>query len=593
MSNAGFRDNTDSLLDDFSTSSRKYPSPMFDPLSWSIPTMKTALMWARRLYRIDPLIQGTIRKLATYPITDLVVVSKSEKLKTKVQSILKNTGMRKFMMSVGIDFFCYGNSFISVFPGVYRKVTCRKCGKESAITEFSKLTWRRGELLIHCVTCEGQVEHDIKDIKVKSSSQVKLLRWNPEYVNIKFNPITGLTQYIYTINRELKKNLTSDEVFYYWDTPMDFIKAAQREAKIVLNQNLMYHMKRESLGDDIGFWGEPMSFCLFRDIYYFYVNKKAQEIMAHERIIPLRLIYPSNPQGVSPDLTIRLGNWKNNIEQIIAKWRRDPNYMPIVPFPLGYQEIGGDARGFSLWPELSAAQSRIMLGLGVPPEFLMSGSWSGGSISVRMIENLMLNYRIEQEEMVMFILGQILPMEGLDPQEVSVHLTNFKMADDIQFKQLAFELNQANKVSDEFLLGEMGIDIEEDYANIQKDMSRRADMTVKAAQADAKAVMERMKAEMQGQVLAQGKGQQTANAMSVEGTSQVFLPEMLKGIAMQIPLMPPSEQSKILKQMQKQTPNLYNIVKSQLLQNDATPTQDEQKQLPDQKPPRRTEKKVI
>jgi hypothetical protein len=35
-----------------------------------------------------------------------------------------------------------------------------------------------------------------------------------------------------------------------------------------------------------------------------------------------------------------LGMWRKRIEAEIHKWRQDPNYIPILPLPIGNETIG-------------------------------------------------------------------------------------------------------------------------------------------------------------------------------------------------------------------------------------------------------------
>jgi len=589
-------------LQNILSSTRKYPNTFFDPLSFSVPNIKMALQWSRRFYRTDPLVQGTVRKMATYPITNLVVEA-DPKIKEIVQKILKKLEVRKFMMSSGLDYFTYGNVFVATSLPLKRKAKCLECGLTSDILTFKQVKWKSDREgitpMLDCKQCEMSTPHAFEDTNVPRAKEVKLMRWDPETIEIMYNHITGNYKYIYTFPKRVKKELLSGDIFYAQDTPLDFMNAAAHDKRIVLDKSQIYHMKRESLGDYISFWGEPLAFPILREIYYLYVNKKAQEILAHERIIPLRLLFPSNPGGVSPDVTINLGNWKSKMEDAIKKWRRDPNYLPIMPFPVGYQAIGGEATRISLWQELNSSQSRILLGLGVPPEFLVSGTWTGSSISVRMVENLLLNYRVEQEEMVEFLMNQILPLEGINPSTVTVRLSNFKMADDIQFKQIVQNLNDRQKVSDKSMLTELGYEVETEFKNIKEDFKRKAELTVEAAKADSEAAMLSMESQGKGQIKAQQGAQQEAAMTNLSGQGGIYLPKMIEGTIMQLKAADPATQMHYLNKIKKETPNLYEVIKGAMLAGPAPVTGRKpsgghavSKPRPDVKPPRRKEKTI-
>ena len=40
------------------------------------------------------------------------------------------------------------------------------------------------------------------------------------------------------------------------------------------------------------------------------------------------------------------------MEEQVKKWRNDPNHIGIFPIPIGYQELGGNARALMLTPEM-------------------------------------------------------------------------------------------------------------------------------------------------------------------------------------------------------------------------------------------------
>lgn len=49
------------------------------------------------------------------------------------------------------------------------------------------------------------------------------------------------------------------------------------------------------------------------------------------------------------------------------------NYIPIMPLPLGQQSVGGDGRALLLFNEMQTLSEHIIMGMGVPREFLMGG----------------------------------------------------------------------------------------------------------------------------------------------------------------------------------------------------------------------------
>jgi hypothetical protein len=110
--------------------------------------------------------------------------------------------------------------------------------------------------------------------------------------------------------------------------------------------------------------------------------------------------------------------------------------------------------------------------MGVPIEFVFGGlSWSGSSVSLRTLENHFLMYRRLLLRFVNWVKNRL--RLYLNLPDVTIGFTEFKMADDIQRKQMVIQLNAANKISDHTLLTELGFDYDEEQKAIQKETEDR------------------------------------------------------------------------------------------------------------------------
>lgn len=149
------------------------------------------------------------------------------------------------------------------------------------------------------------------------------------------------------------------------------------------------------------------------------------------------------------------------MEATVKRWRRDPNYIAVFPIPIGYQELGGNARGLMTTPEMRFLEETIINSLGVPLEFIKGGaSWTGSSISLRIVENMFLTYR---NLLLDFLNHFLLPKlhHFLGYPKVKIKFKEFKMSDDAQTKQLTLQLAEMGKLSDQKLLDSFGYDPEE------------------------------------------------------------------------------------------------------------------------------------
>jgi hypothetical protein len=210
-------------------------------------------------------------------------------------------------------------------------------------------------------------------------------------------------------------------------------------------------------------------------VFYLNVLRKAQEQIAVEHIVPMDIIFPVASGPVNPYEHTSLAFVRTQIEDAIATWRQDRNHKPVFPIPVGTARVGGDGRAMMLGPEIDAVVAEIAAGMGVPREFVFGGlSWTGSSVSLRILENHFLVYRETMERFVDWTKDLIRRRYNIP--DADVRFSDFKMADDIQRKQLVFQLNAANKISTKALHQEMGFDPDEMFKEIQSEMEEQGEL---------------------------------------------------------------------------------------------------------------------
>ena len=234
----------------------------------------------------------------------------------------------------------------------------------------------------------------------------------------------------------------------------------------------IFHFKRPTLAEQDMGWGKPLIIHSMSRMFYLYVLRRAQEAIALQRILPLEFIFPQANASQDPYQHVNLSSWTSIIQQEIRSWRQDPNYVSVVAVPLGFERLGGDGRALLIGPEIDVTNKEITGGMGVPIEFVFGGlSWSGSSVSLRTLENHFLLYRRLLLRFINWSKNRIRLFLGLP--DVDIGFTEFKMADDVQRKQLVIQLNAANKISDHTMLTELGFDYDEEQNAIEKEADAR------------------------------------------------------------------------------------------------------------------------
>lgn len=453
----------------------RYPSPFFDIGHTYLPTsVKQMFRWCRYYFMVNPLINAVTYKMAEYPITKLVVNEADSDLRKKWESIIENQlKLRTFQIETGLDYFCYGNAFVTMHFPFDKYLICRGCHHHekasSAVYKF-----RNFKYFMACKKCSVTTEALVYDHNVRNLRGIKLIRWNPEHITVEHNEVTGKTDYFFDVPVGMKNDIMMGKRHVIENTPNEFIEALKSSKTLRFNENEVYHLKRPTIAQKDQGWGLPLILPVLKDTHYLQILRKAQESIAQQYIVPLRVLFPQAGSNSSdPYSTADLSIWRTRIEREIEKWKLDQNYIPILPLPIGNETIGGEGKALMLHQEMRAWSEQIVAGMHVPIEFVFGGlQYSGSNVSMRMLENQFLGYRTEQLIMIRdFILARVARYMGWSAPKVSFR--RFRMADDLQRIALAFQLNQAQKVSDTTLLDEMDYDIVQEEEHKEHELAKQ------------------------------------------------------------------------------------------------------------------------
>jgi len=457
-----------------------YPSPFFDISHTYLPkTVKELFQWCRYYFMVHPLVNAVVFKLSQYPIRDVVYHTEDQGLRGQWTTFLEDDlKYRSFQEEAGLDYYTYGNCLISIIFPFVKMLTCKSC-KESIPARDANYHFRGHEFYLRCAKCGHHDKAEAEDRYIRTTKGMRLIRWNPEDVDIHYNQVSGRHTYYYKIPRGVRNDIIMGKKHVLEEVPQLFIESIKNRRAVVFSHENLYHFRRPTLSGTDNGWGVPLVMPILKDAFYLQVLKKAQEAIALEHIVPLRTLFPTSSEAVSAYNSMNLGDWKTQISSEIGRWRRDNNYMPILSFPLGSQSIGGDGRALLLGQEIRIWSEQILAGMGVPQELIFGGvSYSGSNVSLRMLENFFLSYMQDHLHLLQWIVKSVSAYMNWSP--VKLTYKPFKMADDLQRQAYMFQLNQAGKVSDGTLLSGMDLDVYTEDEQMKKETDRRADALRKA-----------------------------------------------------------------------------------------------------------------
>ncbi len=542
----------------------RYPSPFFDISQQYVPpTIKELFKWVYFYATNNSFLGPALDKIARYPITDLIFEDQNPNIVGYWKTLLNNRfQIKTFQMEVNLDLVTYGNAFVTIHYPFSRFLQCRTC-QESYPWKTARKKVAQLKIKLQCMKCRTEGEATIKDFPYKSAEGVRLVRINPEFIDIKYNDASGRHTYLYSIPEKLKKQITAGDPDILEDTPLIYIEAIKQRKKIKLSSQNLFHLKRPTLaGKDMG-WGMPLIARALKDLYYFYTLRRGQEAIINEHIIPFDIIFPQASGRYDPYVHSDLTSWKAEIQRQLAAKRKDPNYKAVLPFPVGFERIGGDGKALMLTPELDFLAKAIIGSAGIPQEFVFGGTmqWTGSSVSLRTLENDFLHHRSQLLQMVVWLIERMRLYLGITAPK-TVKFSDFKMADDIQKLQLLQNMAQAEKLDWESILKEMGYDplIVRRKIEDQKQFELKiAEMTaLRQAETQSKAQQVQMRFQTQQQQQQQPPQMQgspeTAGAEGQEQQQQQQAGPDLQAWVERLSQMPPEEQSKTLSRISQSDP---------------------------------------
>ena len=496
-----------------------YPNPFFDIAQTYMPsTTKQLFRWCRYYAVTNPLIATVIHKMSAYPITEVIYETDNPGLQTKWRDLFEDQWkIRSFVIESNLDRNTYGNSFISVSFPFIKMLKCRQCSAEWPIHRHP-YKWRDFDFWITCKECNHQGKAKVRDFYTKSPRGIRLVRWNPESIDIRFNEVTGEKSFFYRIPKSLRNDIIIGRAETIEKIPKVFVEALRHQKSVIIRSDHLFHSYRPSVSRSDAGWGTPMLMPVLKDVFYLQVLKKAQEAIFFGYITPMRIIYPAPQSGAGgqPFQSVNLGKWRDRVADEIQEHRRDPNYMPLMPIPIGYQNIGGEGKALMLSNEIRVWSEHIVAGMGVPPELVFSGvSWSGSNVSLRMLENEFIGNREDNLALLRFIQDSVASHLGWP--KVGLRFKPFKMADDLQRAAFDFQLAQAKLLSKQTLLESRDYDYQQEIKRVKDELSQEAEITdiTNKASAETQGKMSVIQAKYQveaNEILQAAQPQQDPNA---------------------------------------------------------------------------------
>jgi hypothetical protein len=497
------------------TLGRKYQAfsnPFFDLAStYTPPTIKALFAYCRHYHLTHGVINAIITKASEYPVTDLILSHKDRPVKDRWSELFHGVlNYRVHQFEVNLEYFVYGNAFVSPSLPFTKVLQCRRCNADhNALRLRSNWRYSAQGFWLSCTRC-GQTDYAIaRDDYYPRLSDMSLVRWNPELVNTFYNEATGRTDYTLDFSAEFKNGITLGRKDLVATTPQAILEAVKTQKTLVFDSNAVFHMRRPGLSG-MARWGIPLMMPVLKDALFMQIMKKAQEAVLLTHLVPQVFLFPQPAtSGADPFTSTSLADWRDHIRRELARQRVDPAYYGILPFPLGHQTIGENGKSLLLMPEIQSMAEHICIGMGFPVDLIFgNGTYAGSSVNMRMLENFFMSNMHGHLRMVHWVMkhfGSFLNWPTPDAR-----FKAFRMADDVQRSALLLQMMQLDAVSETTVLSQVDLKVEDETQLRMSEMIIKMEASKKKAELMAEVQGQGMIIAAKYQAQAQGAAQAAA-----------------------------------------------------------------------------------
>jgi hypothetical protein len=464
-----------------------FPDPFTDAASLAMPeSMVHILRWCEFIVSSNGAYRTALERVLSYFVTDIEVSDCGDQEKEKYEKFLiENLGIYQWLHDIGFDYLTYGNSFVSLLMPFKRYLTCPKCFIEFPLhvvhdTPIFGFQWNDFNFNAKCPKCNYSGVWKHKDRRA-SAEGIVLRRWSPHEMEVLHDHYTGQCEYIWKIPSDYKKQIVEGTLYQLERANWEVIQAIKHDQYLRFAKDTVFHLKEHNLSGirDRG-WGISRVLSNFRQAWYVQVLHRYNEAIALDYIIPFRVITPApgpgggNPEAKDPVFNFGLGGFVGRINQMLRRRRRDPAAWNVIPFPVQYQALGGDAKALAPKDLLDQGIELLLNNVGVPVE-LFKGSLQvqTAPAALRLFESHWNHLVHNLNRFLRFVAKRLSDLLSWD--KAGIKLVRVTTADDLNRQQAKLQLMTGSELSRTTGLKSIGIDWKEEVKRRMQEQKYQAE----------------------------------------------------------------------------------------------------------------------
>lgn len=446
---------------------KEYVSPFYDISSQFIPnSVDGMLWWMDFLLMHNGFLRSALSRIVSYFINTLVIECADEELKKKYMEAFEVLKYKIILQTSGLNLLAYSNECLTVTQGFDRFLKCNSCGNAVNIEKTNKYEFNKGKYGYRCDSCKS-TNTELSDQPSRDVSKLAVRHWPMRELITRHDCISDQTDYYWNIPQSYVKNVSKkNNKFFSKVTPkyiMDCIFAQGGPKLLRLNKSNLIHLKIphpssiETDGKAI-----PLGMFMFSDFFNYATLKRFNEVICMEDINPFRLFSMTDgSQGNGSMFNQNGALWRSAITRMVEEHRRDPASYQTFPYPVNYQQLGG--QGKQLVPvELMQQYKADILGAYNIPHELYEMNFQVGNMAspiLRLFENAWSTVPESLNSVLQHMADVISKI--MSWEKVKVSMLAVTISDDIARQSMIEDLVKSNVISKSTLLDIVNLNYED------------------------------------------------------------------------------------------------------------------------------------
>ena len=422
-------------------------SPLHTPQNWQIASRRREIMqWARFYYTNEPKVAAGVDFYANFSMNGFKLECSSKKVLKYYEKLSEKLELPEKCNSISHEYFLLGD----VFP--FLEIDCPRC-KNSNVGPDNK----------PCNHPDGT----FKSIKVM----------NPDYIDVKDNPLASTPEYFLIPDEELKLIVQRREPRQIFDRlPMSLIQLVQSGQPIPLSNRSISHIKHNA--SDYATYGTSIIQRLFTILAYKTKIMTANWIVAERLILPIRVVKVGDKDRPATEADLQ------DVVTQLSAVANDPNLTVVTHHAFEYEWFGASGKIHNINQELELIGKEILDGL-MLNQALLNGEMSGytsAQVGVEVLIRRLENWRNKLKNWIeKNIFLPVAMMQGFVDEEESkklgytVYLYPKLIWNDLQLRdktnriQTLMQAYDKQLVSAQTILDELDLDYDSEVEKIREE----------------------------------------------------------------------------------------------------------------------------